>query len=382
MPDELEDEEEIPKPPTKRAERRIVLDDDYEELESPGIQSARPEKPKNVMGSKENIPSALKAPNRERAYKLVPKFDDANIVRDLVGQTKGMRLEGITVEMMSAMNGEYAKGLRDITFKVRKPLKPKFTADAMLQGDAFPFMEEETPLKLDWDAIALSDLPPVDSVFVSHEEDMGLLPGCLVATDIVLQYYSTLGDGQAPKQIYTSMESASLRVLFPKINGQEKVECVVDSGSQIVSMALKSAEGLGLSWDPDVTIFMQSANGQLKKSAGLARNVLFLFGDIPIYLQVHIIDQPAYYVLLGRPFDILSETNIQNFKDGSQSITIRDPNTQRRITLPTHARGKFQPSSDPRVTIEEVRDEDDPPRTARAASGVEKEADFQGSSRN
>ncbi|KAJ7358038.1 hypothetical protein DFH08DRAFT_953237 [Mycena albidolilacea] len=88
MPDELEDEEEIPKPPTKRAERRIVLDDDYEELESPGIQSACPEKPESVMGSKENIPSALKAPSRERAYKLVPKFDNANIVRDLVGQTK------------------------------------------------------------------------------------------------------------------------------------------------------------------------------------------------------------------------------------------------------------------------------------------------------
>jgi hypothetical protein len=134
-------------------------------------------------------------------------------------------------------------------------------ADVMLQEEVFPFMEEEIPLKLDWDAIALSDLPPVDSVFVSHEEDMGLLPGCLVATDIMLQYYSTLGDGQAPKQIYTSMESVSLRVLFPKINRPEKVECVVDSRSQIVSMALKSAEGLGLSWDPDATIFMQSANG-------------------------------------------------------------------------------------------------------------------------
>jgi hypothetical protein len=120
----------------------------------------------------------------------------------------------------------------------------------------------------------------------------------------------------------------------------------------------------------------------LKKSAGLSWNVLFLFGDIPIYLQVQIINQPVYYVLLGRPFDILSETNIKNYKDGSQLITIRDPNTQRRITLPTHARGKFQPSSDPRVTIKEVRDEDDPPRAARTASGVEKEADCQGSLRN
>jgi hypothetical protein len=117
---------------------------------------------------------------------------------------------------------------------------------------------------------------------------------------------------------------------------------------------------------------MQSANGSLKKSAGLAKNVAFLFGDITVYLQVHVIDQPAYKILLGRPFEILTATTVQNRTDGSQIITIKDPNTGGRCTIPTHNRGTFsnpkQPTRDSptqesvgrRTTVESVPDEDDP----------------------
>ena len=206
----------------------------------------------------------------------------------------------------------------------------------------------------------------------------------MVCLDIVLQYYSTLKAGESPKQIYVSMESVSLWVLFPLVMGKEMVECVIDGGSQIVSMALTLAERLGLSWDPDIQIFMQSANGQLKKSAGLARNVPFLFGDIAVYLQVHIIDQPAYQVLLGRPFNVLTESLIQNHKNGSQSITIRDPNTERRLTLPTHARGTFKTLKD--VTrppkIVEVPDGNQENESPESSEQKKEEADFQSSSRN
>ncbi len=180
------------------------------------------------------------------------------------------------------------------------------------------------------------------------------------------------------------MESTSLRVVFPVVFGRERVECVMDTGSQIVSMALKLAERMGMFWDPDITIYMQSANGQLKKSAGLARNVPFAFGDITVYLQVHIIDQPAYQILLGRPFDVLTESITQNHRNGSQSVTIRDPNSGKRITLPTHARGSF--SAEP----PEAKDVPMPvPGNGKDKENTEnivpvqpgREADFQGSSR-
>ena len=57
-------------------------------------------------------------------------------------------------------------------------------------------------------------------------------------------------------------------------------------------------------------------------------------------------------MLLGRPFDVLTESEIKNTKDGGQTITIKDPNTLRRAVIPTYARGKG-PSlveKDPKMT--------------------------------
>jgi hypothetical protein len=244
---------------------------------------------------------------RERAWKLVPKFDNSEMVNNLVKQTKGKTLEGIMVKMMAAMSSDYAKRLRDITFKTRWPLRPIPMGTSFIQEIGNPYCDEDR-LRLGLDTIPLHSLPPVDSFFVSTEEDVGLSPRCMITTDIVLMYYSMLDIGQLPKQIYGSMESVSLQVLLPFVAGSEKVECVLDIWSQIVSIAKTLAECLGVVWDPDVHIYMQSANRQLKESEGLAHNVRFTFGDMTIHLQVHVIDQPVYQVLLGRPFDILTES--------------------------------------------------------------------------
>lgn len=388
--DDDEEEEPVMRVPKTRSTRRIVLDDDSEEE---GIQPIpfQPLEGKVNEGDRSWVkPPVPKPPFKEKAYKLVPKLDDPNIVQNLVDQTKHKILEGITVEMMVAMNSDYAKKLREITFKTRVPIHKNFMFGTLDTGSEFPFMEDDFPIHLGADAISLDSLPRVDSFFISSEADEGLEPGWIVCTDVVLQYYATLTPGQAPKQIYAAMESFALRVIFPLIMGRESVECVLDTGSQIVSMALAVAERLGLSWDPDVQIYMQSANRQLKKSVGLARNVPFLFGDIPVYLQVHIIEKPAYQVLLGRPFDVITESITQNFKDGKQSLTIRDPNTDRRITMPTHARGTYSvvkdPLRNPKATIEEVEDEGDKPASEAeqepSTKKPEPEADFQLSSRN
>jgi hypothetical protein len=89
--------------------------------------------------------------------------------------------------------------------------------------------------------------------------------GNMVVSDPYLLYLSSLGPDEIPKQVYVANDSESLRVVFPRVNGQGFIEAVVDSGSQIVSMALLEAEKMDLLWDPDVQIYMQSANGQLWK---------------------------------------------------------------------------------------------------------------------
>ena len=87
-------------------------------------------------------------------------------------------------------------------------------------------------------------------------------------------------------------------------------------GSQIVAMAKAVAIQLGVAWDPDFRIKMQSANGQVELSKGLARNISFQLGEVTVYLQVHVINNPAYEVLLGRPFDVLTKTISETLPDG------------------------------------------------------------------
>ena len=44
---------------------------------------------------------------------------------------------------------------------------------------------------------------------------------------------------------------------------------------------------------------MQLANREVDKTLGLARNVPILVRDITLYIQFHIVQNPAYDVLLG-----------------------------------------------------------------------------------
>ena len=74
---------------------------------------------------------------------------------------------------------------------------------------------------------------------------------------------------------------------------------------------------------------------------GIAENVpVELRGGIVIYLQMHVVENAAYDVLLGRPFDVLTSCKVENGADGSHEITITCPNTAKQLVIPTYARGK------------------------------------------
>ena len=96
---------------------------------------------------------------------------------------------------------------------------------------------------------------------------------------------------------------------------------------------------LGLVYDPTIILNMQSANGEVDQSLGLAHNVPIQISNMTLYIQVHIIHSPTYDILLGRPFNILTESVVRNFANKDQTITIFDPNSGCRVTVPTSARG-------------------------------------------
>ena len=122
-----------------------------------------------------------------------------------------------------------------------------------------------------------------------------------------------------------------------------QVKSILDPGCQIVVMSEAVAVKIGLIYDPTVVLHMQSTNGQIDHSLGLARNVPFMIGDIPFYLQIHILCAPMYDVLLGRPFNILTESIVQNFSNKQQSFTIKDPNSDWVMTVPTRVRLEQDP---------------------------------------
>ena len=171
------------------------------------------------------------------------------------------------------------------------------------------------------------------------EDTNGMAKGSVVVSDPVMQYLNTLAPGEKPKSVVVAAESHALRTVYPLINGVGEVESLLDPGSQIVSMSKDVAAALQVTWDPDIVVHMESANKSLEKTLGLAKNVPFIFGPITVYLQVHVIEKVAYKVLLGRPFDTITESEVKNSKDGSQSLTLTDLNTGERCVMQTHERG-------------------------------------------
>ena len=143
-------------------------------------------------------------------------------------------------------------------------------------------------------------------------------------------------------KIIVAAESRALQAILPVIDGQDKVEAILDPGCQIVAMSKEVCNVLVLHYDPTIRLHMMSANGGIDQSLGLARNVPFVVGDITVYLQVHILRNPAYDILLGRPFDVLTQSIVQNFADENQTIMIIDLNTRRKATILTIPQGSFR----------------------------------------
>ncbi|KAF8237534.1 hypothetical protein L208DRAFT_1513706 [Tricholoma matsutake] len=126
-------------------------------------------------------------------------------------------------------------------------------------------------------------------------------------------YISSLHPGEIPETFITAKESHSIRLVIMNVNSRNPVESIVDPGSSIIAMLEEVCHELGLAYDPLIHIPLQLANGGIDQSLGLARNVPWKVSSITLYMQIHIIHDPAYDILLRRPFDILTESTVKNY---------------------------------------------------------------------
>jgi len=128
-----------------------------------------------------------------------------------------------------------------------------------------------------------------------------------------------------------------------KVDEKADIECILDPGSMIIAMSDAVSHQLGIAYDPKISIRMQAANGEINNTLGLAKDVPFAAGGIVLLLQVHVVKSPAYDVLLGRPFDVITQSVVKNYANAEQTVTITDPeDDNRQWTVPTVEQGPPQ----------------------------------------
>ena len=117
-----------------------------------------------------------------------------------------------------------------------------------------------------------SDTPTLPSVekLLARLDNEKLPSGVIRIPDPYEAYLSGLGPHDHPRRFTVAKESHALRSITAMVGDQHEVECVIDPGSQIVSMSEATCHALGVTYDPSVILNMQSANGSLDASLGLA----------------------------------------------------------------------------------------------------------------
>ena len=72
---------------------------------------------------------------------------------------------------------------------------------------------------------------------------------------------------------------------------------------------------------------LEAANASTTLTMGLVENLLVKMGPITVYLQVQVVQDAPFEVLLGRPFfDVASCTDIGQSGGGNQ-VSLKDPKT-------------------------------------------------------
>ena len=281
------------------------------------------------------LPKPAAQKKAEPAYRTLPPIYDGKIAADVYDRAMEAPVTLTQRELLSLSP--------EVRSQVREATSAKRTQNKESGAKEIHTYSEDSALTDAFDDIDPGDpqyrLPTATFINAVHQPTTPP-PGSIVIPDPYEVYVKSLPQGAVPDRLVVAKESSALRSIHPLVDHQRHVEAILDPGSQIIAMAEDICFDLGLIYDPAIILNMQSANGEVDQSLGLARNVPIQIGDMTLYIQIHIIRSPAYDILLGRPFDVLTESVVRNFANEDQTITIFDPNSGRRATVPTSARGR------------------------------------------
>ncbi|KAF9642427.1 hypothetical protein BDM02DRAFT_3063800, partial [Thelephora ganbajun] len=115
-------------------------------------------------------------------------------------------------------------------------------------------------------------------------------------------------------------------------------ECILDGGAQVVVMRKDVWECLCTPITANKSIPMESTNSGTTMTLGLVENYPVHLGPITIYLQIQVVEDAPFEVLLGRPFFNVTCCSEVSSSSGSHKIRIRDPKTGTPYVFTTHPR--------------------------------------------
>ena len=98
-------------------------------------------------------------------------------------------------------------------------------------------------------------------------------PGSTVIKDSYKVFLSTTLVGHHLNLMTVVKEFSTLHSILPLINHHLFIKSILNPGSQVISMTKEACHSLGLIYDLEVKLSMQSANGKIDKMLGLTQNV-------------------------------------------------------------------------------------------------------------
>jgi hypothetical protein len=94
-------------------------------------------------------------------------------------------------------------------------------------------------------------------------------------------------DPNGTDDLQVGRDSIPLHSIFPLVEGKLTVECIFDSGCQIVAMNSVIWEKLSNNLQVERTLKMEATNSTITETHGRLRNICFTFDNIDIYLAGH-----------------------------------------------------------------------------------------------
>ena len=132
--------------------------------------------------------------------------------------------------------------------------------------------------------------------------------------------------------------SLPLRVIYPSFGQGVEPECILDGGAQVIVMRKDVWERLRVPITANRAMPMESANASTTMTLGLIENHPVQLGPITVYLQIQVVEEAPFEVLLGRPFFDVTSCSEVSTAGGSHEIRVKDPKTGTPYVFATEPR--------------------------------------------